>query len=94
MAKLGKVVLVKAFDPDSDDRQLGTRVLLAGIGRKDERGAPITDVQLDDDADRRRIWVRVPGKPNTFVPYEQVERATEAEQEPVKLAQAAGRNRK
>lgn len=95
MTKLSRVTLVEAFDPDSDDRQLGTAVLIAGTGRKDTRGAPVTDVHLDDDADRGRVWVRVPGRPDTFIPYVHVKRAVvAAEPEPVKLVQAAGKNRK
>lgn len=79
MTKLQRVFLVKAFDPDSDHKALSTRVLVAGKGRESHGHAPV-DIELEDDCDHRRVFVRVSGKSDSFVPYEHVERAEVAEQ--------------
>lgn len=88
MAKLAKIVLTSAFDVDSDEQMLKSTTLIAGKGRVRElpgRDAPVPDIELDDDPDHRRVFVRIPGRPDCFIPYEQMKRAyvVMPEQKPV-----------
>lgn len=93
MAKLAKIVLSRAFDDASDEQMLKSNTLIAGKGRTRDlpsRKEPVPDIELDDDADHRRVFVRIPNRLDCFIPYEQVQRAFVAEQPlPVK-----GPNRK
>jgi len=86
MAKLARLILDGPFDPSSDEPMLKSGVLIAGKGRKQERTGrevQIPDVELDDDPANRRVFVRTPGKPDRFVPYERVILAEVAEAAPV-----------
>lgn len=82
--KLAKVVLFDDFDPESEDRALRSRVLTAGKGRTREltgRKEPITDIELADDIEHRRVWVRTPTE-QRWLPYERIRYAVVATDEP------------
>lgn len=100
--KLARVVLDRPFDVDSDDAQFRGSVLIAGKGRKkireggffagerlDDTESPVTDVELEDDSEHRRVFVRTPGKPDSFIPYERIVRAVLAAVQPVAAPVAA-----
>lgn len=97
MTKLAKVILTAPFDIASDEQMLKSNVLLAGKGRMRElpsREVPIPDIELDDDADHRRVFVRIPGRPDTFIPYEHVQRGIVAAPVEAPKLVVQGKNRK
>lgn len=97
MTKLAKIILTAPFDIESEEYMLKSNVLIAGKGRTRElpsRVVPVPDIELDDDADHRRVFVRIPGRLDTFVPYEHVQRGIVAAIEAPKLVAQAGKNRK
>ena len=78
MTKLQRVFLVKVYEPECDDRALNTKVLVGGrsltVGVAP--GSELPTISLEDDCEHRRVWVRIPGRDDAFIPYEHIERAT------------------
>lgn len=97
MAKLARVVLTAAFDPASEEQMLKSNTLVAGKGRVrvlPSREEAVPDIELDDDPAGRRVFVRIPGREDCFIPYEHVWRAYVATEQKPALASVKGGNRK